>query len=137
MHIAKYLVGGVIGASLVLGGVAQASDELAKKYACLACHQIDKKVVGPAYKEVANKYAGADEAKINELADKVIKGGAGVWGPVPMPPNAAVSKEDAVTLVTWILAMADDAGAEGEAETTEDAAKEQEATTEEKKADAK
>jgi len=121
MRIAKYLVGGIIGASLVLGGVVQADEDLAKKHACLACHQVETKVVGPAYKEVANKYKGADEAKVNDLAGKIMKGGSGVWGPVPMPPNANVTQEEAVTLVNWILAMADDAPAE--AEKKEEAAK--------------
>jgi cytochrome c len=81
-----------------------ASDELAKKHACFACHAVDKKLVGPSYKEVAAKYrndAGA-EAK---LADKVKKGSQGIWGQVPMPPNPAVPDADVRTLVKWILSQ--------------------------------
>lgn len=83
---------------------AQASEELAKKHACFACHAVDKKLVGPAYKEVAAKYrsdAGA-EAK---LADKVKKGSQGIWGQVPMPPNSNVPDGDVRTLVKWILSQ--------------------------------
>jgi cytochrome c len=86
----------------VLAAPAQASEELAKKHNCLACHSIDKKSVGPAYKDIAKKYKGQAgiEAK---LAEKVKKGGQGVWGPVPMPPNAAVPDADIKTLVDWLL----------------------------------
>ncbi|MFY9314046.1 MAG: c-type cytochrome [Burkholderiales bacterium] len=81
---------------------ARASEELAKKHQCFACHALDKKSVGPAYKEIAKKYKGQAgiEAK---LAEKVKKGGQGVWGPVPMPPNAAASDADIKTLVDWIM----------------------------------
>jgi len=81
---------------------ARASEVLAKKHNCLACHTLDKKSVGPAYKEIAKKYKGQAgiEAK---LAEKVKKGGQGVWGPVPMPPNAAMSDADIKTLVDWLL----------------------------------
>jgi len=81
---------------------ARASEVLAKKHNCLACHTLDKKSVGPAYKEIAKKYKGQAgiEAK---LAEKVKKGGQGVWGPVPMPPNAAVPDADVKTLVDWLL----------------------------------
>ena len=83
---------------------AAASDALAKKHNCLACHQVDKKVVGPSYKEVAAKYAG-DKAAQAKLVDKVKKGGAGVWGQVPMPPNAGVPDADVQALVKWILSQ--------------------------------
>jgi len=81
---------------------ARASEVLAKKHNCLACHTLDKKSVGPAYRDIARKYKGQAgiEAK---LADKVKKGGQGVWGPVPMPPNAAVPDADVKTLVDWLL----------------------------------
>jgi cytochrome c len=81
-----------------------ASEELAKKHACLACHATDKKLVGPSYKEVAAKYRndGAAEAK---LVDKVKKGSQGTWGQVPMPPNASVPDGDARALVKWILSQ--------------------------------
>ena len=70
---------------------------------CMACHAVEKKLVGPSYKDIATKYAGQADA-LDKLAGKVIKGGAGVWGPVPMPANAQVSDADAKKLVMWILA---------------------------------
>lgn len=91
-------------ASLLSAGTAQAADEeaLAKSKNCLACHAIDKKVVGPSYKDVAKKYTAKDEAM---LAEKVIKGGKGVWGPVPMPANPSVTPDEANKLVKWILSL--------------------------------
>jgi cytochrome c len=83
---------------------ADANEELLKKAGCTACHSIDKKVVGPSYKEVAAKYRG-DAKAAAMLAEKVKKGGQGVWGPVPMPPNAAVSDADIKTLVAYILTL--------------------------------
>jgi len=83
---------------------AQASEELAKKHACLACHTVDKKMVGPAYKEVAAKYRN-DKAAPAKLAEKVKKGSQGVWGNVPMPPNTAVPDADVKALVKWILSQ--------------------------------
>jgi cytochrome c len=81
---------------------AQNVDELLKKHGCLACHAIDKKLVGPTYQEVAKKYAGQKDAE-KMLAEKVKKGGVGVWGQVPMPPNAAVPDADIQAMVKWIL----------------------------------
>jgi cytochrome c len=81
-----------------------ASDELAKKHACFACHTLDKKMVGPSYKDVAAKYRGDKEAPA-KLAGKVKNGGQGVWGNVPMPPNAAVPDADVNALVKWILSQ--------------------------------
>lgn len=92
---------GATGALLAVP--AQADEALAKKYNCLACHQVDKKVVGPAYKEIAKKYKGQNVSA--KLAEKVKKGGSGVWGPVPMPPNPAVPDADLKKLVDWILKM--------------------------------
>jgi cytochrome c len=83
---------------------AFASDELAKKHACFACHTVDKKMVGPSYKDVAAKYR-ADKGAPAKLADKVKKGSQGVWGNVPMPPNAAVPDADVNALVKWILSQ--------------------------------
>lgn len=83
---------------------AQASEELAKKYACVACHSIEKKTVGPAYKDVAKKYA-ADPGAQAKLEDKVKKGGTGVWGQVPMPPNTTVPPADVSVLVKWVLSL--------------------------------
>jgi len=94
-----------LGAGLVLAAPAAKADEaLAKKHNCLACHTVDKKLVGPAYKDVAKKYRGQAgiEAK---LIEKVKKGGGGVWGPIPMPPNTAVPDADVKKLVEWILKL--------------------------------
>lgn len=77
--------------------------DLARKNACMSCHAEDKKIVGPAYKEVAAKYKG-DKTAEAKLIKKVKEGGGGVWGPVPMPPNPQVKDEDVKTLVRWILA---------------------------------
>ena len=87
---------------LASAGNALASEALAKKYNCLACHAVDKKLIGPSYKDVAAKYksdAGA-EAK---LVAKVKNGGTGTWGQIPMPPNSAVPDADIKTLVKWVL----------------------------------
>ena len=84
---------------------AQASEDLAKKHACVACHNVKgAKTVGPTYVEVAKKYAGQKDAAA-KLAAKVKKGGTGVWGQVPMPPNAAVPDADVQALVKWILSV--------------------------------
>lgn len=79
-----------------------ADEALAQKKGCLACHQVETKVIGPAFKDVAAKYKGDGNAA-SALAGKVIKGSSGVWGNIPMPPNGAVSEEEAKALVTWIL----------------------------------
>ena len=81
-----------------------ASEELAKKHACTACHAIDKKLVGPAYKEVANKYRGDPKSEAM-LVEKVKKGSVGTWGQVPMPPNASVPDADVKAIVKWICAL--------------------------------
>ncbi|MCM8613884.1 MAG: Cytochrome c-552 [Accumulibacter sp.] len=92
----------LIGAGLMSAGAAQADEALAKAKNCLSCHAVDKKVVGPSYKDVAKKYSAKDEAM---LAEKVMKGGKGVWGPVPMPPNPSVKPDEADKLVKWILSL--------------------------------
>lgn len=89
---------------LAVAQSAAANEELAKKNNCLVCHAVDKKVVGPAYKEVAAKYKGNADAPAL-LADKIKKGGTGVWGQIPMPPNPNVSDDDIKALVSWILAL--------------------------------
>ena len=97
----------ILVAGVLATGAARAADageELLKKSGCTACHSVDKKVVGPSYKEVAAKYRGDAKAPAL-LAEKIKKGGSGVWGPVPMPPNASVSDADIKTLVTYILAL--------------------------------
>ncbi|HEX5091780.1 MAG TPA: c-type cytochrome [Burkholderiales bacterium] len=84
---------------------AQASEALAGKYGCLACHVVKgPKTVGPAYADVAKKYAGKKDA-VAHLMDKVKKGGSGTWGPVPMPPNPSVPDADLKALVTWVLSI--------------------------------
>ena len=83
---------------------AWANPELAHRKNCTACHAVDKKVVGPAFKDIAAKYAGQPDA-VGGLAQKVVKGGAGVWGPVPMPANTQVSEADAKQLVQWIMTL--------------------------------
>ena len=84
---------------------AQASDELAKKHMCTTCHVVKgAKTIGPSYADVAKKYAGQKDAEA-KLADKVKKGGQGVWGQVPMPPNAAVPDADLKGLVKWVLSV--------------------------------
>lgn len=81
---------------------ALANLQLAQKSQCMACHGVDKKLVGPAYQDVAKKYAGQKEAEAN-LVRSIKAGGSGKWGPVPMPPQAALSDADARTLAGWIL----------------------------------
>ena len=81
---------------------ALASKDLAQKNACLACHAADRKMVGPAYQEVAKKYAGQKDAEA-ALARSIQAGGSGKWGPVPMPAQAALSDADARALAAWIL----------------------------------
>ena len=83
---------------------ADAGEDLVKKAGCTACHSNDKKIVGPAYNDVSAKYKG-DAGAAAKLADKVKKGGTGAWGPVPMPPNPAVSDADLKTMITYILAL--------------------------------
>jgi cytochrome c len=84
--------------------VAQSGEELLKKNGCTACHAVDKKVIGPAYQEVAAKYKG-DAAAAAKLQDKVKKGGSGVWGQVPMPPNPQASDADIKAMVAFVLAL--------------------------------
>jgi cytochrome c len=93
---------------LILSGfatqAAMANADLAKGKNCMACHAIGSKLVGPAFKDVAAKYAGQKDAE-DKLVKKVMMGGSGVWGAVPMPANPQVSEAEAHTLVKWILAL--------------------------------
>jgi cytochrome c len=91
-----------LAALAAVSAPALADQALATAKNCMACHATDKKLVGPAYKEVAIKYAGQKDA-VDKLAVKIIKGGSGVWGPVPMPANAQVSEADAKKLAAWVL----------------------------------
>lgn len=85
--------------------VANADQTLAQKSGCLACHTVEKKVLGPAFKDVAAKYKGDTGAEA-KLVSKVSKGGSGAWGPIPMPANSpAVSDQDIKTLVKWVLTL--------------------------------
>ena len=90
-------------ATLAMTSPAFADEALAKSKNCMACHSIDKKVVGPAYKEVAAKYK-ADKGAVDKLAEKIMKGGSGVWGAVPMPANAQVKPDEAKKLAAWVMA---------------------------------
>jgi cytochrome c len=92
----------VLAASLSTSA-AFADDKLAKEKNCLACHAVDKQLVGPSYQAVAKKYAGQKDA-VDKLALKIVKGGAGVFGPVPMPANPQVNEADSKKLAAWILA---------------------------------
>ena len=95
----------IIVAGLAAAAPAQASEALAKKDACVACHNVKgAKTVGPTYADVAKKYAGQKDAEARLVA-KVKKGGQGVWGQTPMPPNAAVPDPDVRALVKWILSI--------------------------------
>jgi len=96
----------VIALTLATAAVApaMADEALAKAKNCMACHAMATKLVGPAYKDVAKKYAG-DKSAAATLAAKVIKGGSGVWGAVPMPANPQVSEAEAKKLVAWILSQ--------------------------------
>ena len=83
---------------------ALADQALATAKNCMACHAIDKKLVGPAYKDVAAKYAGQKDMA-DKLALKIVKGGSGVWGPVPMPANPQVTDVEAKKLAAWVLTL--------------------------------
>jgi cytochrome c len=103
-RLAKITALATLAVALPAASPARASEELAKKHVCFACHSVDKKLVGPAYKDVAAKYRG-DKGAEAKLVEKVKKGGAGVWGPTAMPPNAAVPDADLHALVKWILSQ--------------------------------
>ena len=99
----KYAV--LVGlAGAIAAAPALAQEELAKKSGCFACHAVDKKLVGPAYKDVAAKYRGQKDAEA-KLFKKVKEGGTGVWGTVPMPPNGHVPDADIKALVKWVLSQ--------------------------------
>lgn len=89
-------------AGIVMAGQANADEALAKAKNCMSCHAIDKKLVGPSYKDVAAKYKG-DKAAVDMLAGKIKTGGKGTWGAIPMPPNN-VTPDEAKKLAAWVLA---------------------------------
>lgn len=98
-HLAQLVV-----ATSLAAAPAFADQALATAKNCMACHAVDKKLVGPAYKEVAAKYA-ADKAAVDKLAGKIMKGGSGAWGAVPMPANAQVNDAEAHKLAAWVLTL--------------------------------
>lgn len=100
------IVSMITAAGLLVAGSALAADmpAVAKKNNCVACHAIDKKLVGPAWADVAKKYKG-DAGAAAHLDDKIAKGGKGVWGPMPMPPNPKMTAEERKELVDFILGL--------------------------------
>ena len=105
LALATIVAGAVLAAGTANAALDTAAAEaLMKKDGCAACHSVDKKIVGPAYQEVAAKYKG-DAGAAAKLVKKVKEGGSGVWGPVPMPPNATTSDADIKNLVDWILTL--------------------------------
>lgn len=99
---ASWLICAVLTAGA--SSLALANADLAKAKNCIACHSVTNKVVGPSFKDIGAKYAGQKGAE-DKLVQKVMKGGSGVWGPVPMPANTQVSAAEAHTLVKWILSL--------------------------------
>lgn len=91
-------------AALLTSSAAFASADLAKSKNCVACHHVERKMIGPPYKAMAERY-GKDESAIRLLSEKIVKGGGGNWGPMPMPPQPSVSPEEAEALVKWILSQ--------------------------------
>jgi len=94
----------IMAALTSLAVPAMADEALAKSKNCMACHAVDKKLVGPSYKDVAKKYAG-DAKAVDTLAAKIVKGGSGVWGAIPMPANTQVSEADAKKLAAWVMSQ--------------------------------
>jgi cytochrome c len=99
------VVSALMVAAVAAQGSALASEELAKKNGCTACHGVDKKIVGPAYKDVAAKYKGDPNAALRLLSKHVREGSKGVWGQVPMPPQKAISDADLKAVLTWVLKL--------------------------------
>lgn len=96
------LIGGVV--AFLVSGNALANADLARANNCMACHSIDNRIIGPAFKDIAKKYTGQTDVE-DKLVHKVLKGGPVVWGQIPMPANTQVSDAEAHTLVKWILSM--------------------------------
>ena len=94
----------ILLAGCLMASPAPADQALAKVKNCLSCHAIDKKIVGPAYQDIARKYGGQKDAP-EVLASKIMKGGSGVWGVVPMPVNSQVNEADARKLANWVLSL--------------------------------
>src|SRR4249920_1225140 len=100
----RILMVGIVATSAFAAQSALANADLAKAKNCMACHAVANKLVGPAYKDVAAKYAGQKDAEA-KLVQKVMKGGSGTWGAIPMPANPQVTEAEAKTLVKWVLAQ--------------------------------
>ena len=101
----KVLLATIAAAAVLFTGQASANQALAQKSGCLACHGVDKKVLGPAFKDVGAKYKG-DKSAEAKLVAKVKAGGSGVWGPMPMPANSPqVKDEDIKSIVQWVLSL--------------------------------
>ncbi len=94
----------VLATLAAVSAPVMANEALAKSKNCMACHSIDKKLVGPAFKDVAAKF-GKEAGAAEMLAGKIIKGSSGTWGAVPMPANSNVSAAEATTLATWVLSL--------------------------------
>ena len=92
----------MVAAATSVAAPVFADQALATSKNCMACHAVDKKLVGPSYKDVAAKYAG-DKTAVDKLASKIMKGGSGVWGAVPMPANAQVNEAEAKKLAAWVM----------------------------------
>lgn len=103
-HTQRSFMSAVVALAALIAFPASADQALATAKTCMACHSVDKKVVGPAFKDVARKYAGNKDAP-SLLLTKILKGSSGAWGPVPMPPNAQVSEADAKKLAAWVLSL--------------------------------
>jgi cytochrome c len=103
-NVMKALAAAAAATALMVAGAAHAQEQLAQASGCLTCHSVSKKIVGPAFKDVAAKYRN-DKSAEAKLVAKVKNGGKGVWGDVPMPPNAHVKDEDIRKLVHWVLSL--------------------------------
>lgn len=100
----KFVYAMLIALGVLVSGNAVASEKLAQSSGCMTCHAVDRKVIGPGYKEIAAKYRSDKGAEAN-LVKKVKAGGSGVWGPTPMPPNAHVKDDDIKAIVVWMLTL--------------------------------
>ena len=99
---AQFAIACAVAAAVTAAAPVFADQALATAKNCMACHAMDKKLVGPSYKDVAAKYA-SDKAAVDKLAGKIMKGGSGIWGAVPMPANAQVNEAEAKTLAAWVM----------------------------------
>lgn len=100
----KFVLVALAAVSVLAAGHAAASEKLAQSSGCMTCHAIDRKAIGPSFKDIASKYRNDKNAEAN-LVIKIKAGGSGVWGPIPMPPNAHVKEDDIKTMVQWTLSL--------------------------------